>query len=315
MNWRTRTLIVVLTLAMVLGSASLAFAQGPTGAADSARAAVVRGEVTAVNDDGFTLAPGALRTLALRTLALRTPAPGALRKTPHSQEVTVVVTDDTRYRIPGVENPTLADVQVGMFALVRGTWEDGVFVAQGVGAASLDEIRRRIIQGEVTAVALDSGTLAVDTRRGEWTVHTTDDTRYRIPGVENPTLADVQVGDRVIVAGKPDEDSDNTGTARLIAVLPKNLVKGRGQVTAIEGSTLTVETRRGPYTVVADEGTRYRARDIEDPSLADVQVGDAIFVIGLEQDDGTILAKVIGILGQMAPGVRPDRPDDATVAP
>ena len=284
MTWKTRTLIVLLTLVAVLGSASLAFAQEPT------RPTMLLGEVTAVGDDGFTL------------------------QTRNGREVSVVVTDDTRYRIPGVENPTLADLETGMFALVRGTWQEEVFTAQGVGAASRDQIRRRAIRGEVTAVDLDSNTLTVNTRRGEWTIHTTDDTRYRIPGVENPTLADVQVGDQIIALGRPDRDAEGQGTARLIAVVPKR-VKGRGRVTAIEGNTLTVETRRGTYTVVTDEKTHYRARDIEDPSLDDIQVDDFIFVIGVEQSDGTILARGIGILGQVTPGDRLALPDDAPASP
>jgi hypothetical protein len=273
MTWKTRTLIVILTLTMLLPAvgASTAFAQEPT------RPEVLRGEVTAVSDEGFTL------------------------KTRSGQEVGMVVTSDTRYRIPGAESPSLADVQVGMLALVRGTWsEDEIFVAQGVGAGNREQIRRWVIRrhtirGEVTAVDLDSGTLTVDTQRGEWTVHTTDDTRYRIPDVEGPTLADVQVGDRITVAGRPDEEGDNAGTARIVAVLPK-LVKGHGQVISVEGNTLTVDTQCGTYTIVTDEATRYRARHIADPSLDDIQVNDVIFVIGVEQDDGTILAKGIGIL-------------------
>jgi hypothetical protein len=262
-------MIVVLTLAIVLGSAPLAFAQEPT------RPGVLRGQVTAVSDDGFTL------------------------KTLRGQTVTVVVTDDTRYRIPGVEDPSLADVKVGMAVLVKGTWrDDETFTAQGVGAAEREQIRRHIIQGKVTAVDSDAGTLTVNTRRGEWTVHTTDDTRYRIPGVENPTLADVKVGDRVLVAGRPDKDGKNTGTARLIVVLPKDMVKGQGRVTAVEGNRLAVETWAGSAAVVTDQATRYRARDIQEPSLDDIQVGDAIFVIGVKQADGTVLAKVIGIRGQ-----------------
>ena len=284
MNWKIWTLSFILILAVVLGSAPLAFAQEPP------RPEVLRGKVAAIGDDGFTL----------RTL--------------RGQAVSVVVTEDTRYRIPGVEDPSLADVEAGMAAVVRGTWrDDKTFVAQGVGAAGREQIRRHVkvlreasIRGEVTAVDPASGTLTVNTRQqGEWTVRTTKETRYRIPGVENPTLADIQVGDRVLVAGKPDEKSERTGTARLIVVWPKNkvlreasMVKGRGQVTAIEGNTLTVETWSGMATVVTDEATRYRARDIQEPSFEDIQVGDTILVIGVKQSAGVILAKVIGILGQ-----------------
>jgi hypothetical protein len=371
MNWKMCTLIVAVTLAITLGGASTAFAQGPT---DQPAAQGLRGEVTAVSDEGFTL------------------------HTRQGDEVTVIVNDDTRYRMPEINEPSLADVQEGMVAVVRGTLnEDGTFIAQGVGAASREQFRRQLrrhaLRGEVTAIDLDSGSLTLSTRRGEWSIQTDENTRYRISDVDDATLADAQVGDEVLVIGKRDEEQQNAGTARLIAVLPQrvtgrgqvtaiegnvisvdtpqgeltlnttddtryrmadvedpalddvqvgdrilfagqpaesegdsvtaqliavvpeDMVRGRGRVTAIEGNILTVETHRGSYTVVTDESTRFVARHIADPSLDNIEVGNTIWVIGVMQEDDTFMAKGIGIAAPQGEDSRSAQPEDVTVVP
>jgi hypothetical protein len=275
---KTRVLtvmLVVLTLVAAFAGALPAAAQAPSDAG------VVRGEVTAVNNSGFTL-----NTLNGRTAA-------------------VAVTGSTRYRIPGIQNPSLADIEVGMVVQARGTWssDNTTFAAQNVVAATREVIRQHLVGGEVTAVDPAAATLALKTPQSvEWTIYTTDQTRYRIPEVQEPTLADVKVGDQVLVFGQPGnttrEGTAREGTALLVTVLPEGMVEGRGQVIAISGNTLTVETWLGSGTVTVDAATRYRARDIANPSLSDIKAGTMIAVIGIKQSAGNVLAKTIGILNQ-----------------
>ena len=55
---------------------------------------------------------------------------------PSCRSIQVVTGDGTRYRIPGVQGPGLADVQVGDRVVVLGRFEGGdrtVFLAQGLG--------------------------------------------------------------------------------------------------------------------------------------------------------------------------------------
>jgi Domain of unknown function (DUF5666) len=275
---KTRVLtvmLVVLTLVAAFAGALPASAQAPSGAG------VVRGEVTAVDNSGFTL-----DTLNGRTAA-------------------VTVTRSTRYRIPGIQNPSLAGIEVGMVVQARGTWssDNTTFTAQTVVAATREVIRQHLVRGKVTAVDPAAGTLALKTPQSvEWTIHTTDQTRYRIPEVQEPTLVDVKVGDQVLVFGRPGnttgEATAREGTALLVTVLPEGMVTGRGQVTAISGNALTVETWLGSGTVTVDAATRYRARDIANPSLSDIKVGTTIAVVGVKQSVGNVLAKTIGILNQ-----------------
>ena len=270
---KTRVLtvmLVVLTLVMAFAGALPASAQAPSAAG------VIRGEVTAVSDSGFSL-----NTLNGRT-------------------ANVTVTETTRYRIPGIQNPSLADIKAGMVVQARGTWssDNTTFAAQNVVAATREMIRQHLVGGVVTAVDPAAGTLALKTLQTvEWTIHTTDQTRYRIPEVQEPTLADVKVGDRALVIGRPGA-APREGTALLVAVQPAGTVAGRGQVTAVSGNTLTVETWLGGGTVITDDATRYRSRGIANPSLSDIKVGATIAVIGTKQSDGSVLAKTIGILNQ-----------------
>src|SRR5512146_1330029 len=188
---KTRVLtvmLVVLTLVTAFAGALPASAQAPS------TASVVRGEVTAVSDSGFTL------------------------KTLNGQATTVTATEATRYRIPGIQNPSLADVKAGMVVQARGTWngDNTAFAAQNVVATTREMIREHLVRGVVTAVDPAAGTLALKTPQAvEWTIHTTDQTRYRIPEVQKPALADVKVGDQAIVVGRPGATA-REGTALLV---------------------------------------------------------------------------------------------------
>jgi hypothetical protein len=77
-------------------------------------------------------------------------------------------------------------------------------------------------------------------------------------------------------------------------------------VTSIEGTTLTVETRRGEQTVLADENTRFRIPGVENPSLKDIKVSDRVIALGRRNEDGDFIAKVVGASkgGRLSPETR-----------
>ncbi|MEJ2210392.1 MAG: hypothetical protein P8129_15345, partial [Anaerolineae bacterium] len=77
-------------------------------------------------------------------------------------------------------------------------------------------VAQRGLRGEVTAIDLEAGTLTVETARGPVTVVTADETRYRLPGVEDPGLDDVQVGDRIVAAGRFESRDPLVFAARVI---------------------------------------------------------------------------------------------------
>jgi len=220
-------------------------------------------------------------------------------RTRQQGEITVLTDEQTLFIVPGVENPTVADVQVGRIVLALGQQEgDESFQASGVAVVSGVVMRRHVVHGKVTAV--DGQALTVDTPRGEQRVLTDDNTHLRMPGVENPSLADVTPGTWVIAVGRRNsENEDGSLQARSILAISERLQRHarRGEVTAIEDNVLTIETQRGEAQVMTDENTRYRALlSAKQPSLADIAVGDKVIVFGRRTEDGDALAVAIIVL-------------------
>jgi hypothetical protein len=124
-----------------------------------------------------------------------------------------------------------------------------------------------------------------------------DETVFRIRGVEEPTLADVEVGD--VVAGVVVKQDDDTLLAKVVAVLPpqNERLRGLGKVTAVGDDALTVEGRGGETrTIAVDDETVFRIRGVEEPTLADLEIGDVVAGVVIKQDDDTLLAKVVAVV-------------------
>ncbi|MBI3576695.1 hypothetical protein HY086_01495 [Candidatus Gottesmanbacteria bacterium] len=70
---------------------------------------------------------------------------------------------------------------------------------------------------------------------------------------------------------------------------------GSGTVTAKSGTTLTVSSGGKTFTVLTDDKTQFRFRFWGKGSLAAIQVGDTVNVIGKWQDDAhtTVLARLV----------------------
>jgi hypothetical protein len=76
-----------------------------------------------------------------------------------------------------------------------------------------------------------------------------------------------------------------------------------GTITAIEGTTLTVKSRNGQTAqVIVSDKTEYR-KGRDSAKLADLKVGDEIFVKAQKAEDGTWPAEVIGIRPAGAPNM------------
>lgn len=132
----------------------------------------LRGIITSIEDDTFGLA-----------------TPGRL--------VRVVTTQRSVFRIPGVEDPGADDLRFGDLIGVFGTWdaEEEVFVARVVRLMPRWPSHVRFIRGEVTGI--EGRTIVLDAWQPEVAVLTDGDRTFRIPGVEDPGLDDLQVGDWV----------------------------------------------------------------------------------------------------------------------
>jgi hypothetical protein len=210
-----------------------------------------------------------------------------------------ITTDEAIFWAPDVEDSSLADIQVGdqIVALGRPD-EDGSLAPKLVAIASAEELREYTVRGKVTAV--EGRTLVITIREGEKEVMTTSETYFHIPNVEEPSLDDIEMGSIITVLGQED---GSTFTAQILAVARARLQrKARirqnmvgGEVTAIEGTTLTIETRQGEKTILTDEDTRFRIPGVENPSLKHIEVGNKIIALGRRNQDGDFVAKVVGV--------------------
>lgn len=210
-----------------------------------------------------------------------------------SGERVLLTDEDTQFHVPDVEHATMADIQLDdrIVALVHAQ-EGGVLLAKAVvvlpeGAPAPIHFRGRVRQ-------VGESSLKVQTRRCAVIVTTTEATRIRVPDIQDPTLSDIRIGDTVLVIGRP------TGLcrieARAIGVLPAvspHRFVIPGEVMSIEGTTLTVQDPKDTHTVYTDEQTRFRIPDVEDPTIADVQVRDHILAIGEPTEGENLLARLI----------------------
>lgn len=132
--------------------------------------------------------------------------------------VTVAVDASTRFQVPGVPAATLADIKADMqvavqpfdasatkpATLVRAIGAKGVGGERGLGKGvrgmrEWNAFTRTGVQG--TVAAINGTTVTVTTAQGDVTVNTSNNTLFRLPGKANASLADLKVGDKVIVSG------------------------------------------------------------------------------------------------------------------
>ena len=153
--------------------------------------------------------------------------------------------------------------------------------------------------GGITITAIDGSNVSLKTDDG-WTrtIAVTSDTKITKGGA-TIAVADLAVGDHVRIAQERASDGTYTVTA-IIVVLP-SLV---GQVTAIDGDTLTVTQPGGTTaTIHVDSGTTYQVNGAAG-KLSDIKVGSFVVAEGTQRADGSLDADVVrsGFGGRMMPG-------------
>jgi RNase P/RNase MRP subunit p29 len=209
-------------------------------------------------------------------------------------EKLVITNEETRFRIPGAEEPSLEDISVGDPVLAVG-WPDekGNLLARVVAVVTGPQLQRHSLRGLVTSIEGD--TLGVTTRRGEIQVETSEDTAFRIPGVEDPGIDDLNLRDLVVVLGTWDAEQE-VFMARAVGLIPRwpsHLRFIRGEVTGIEDRTIVLNALQGEMSVLTDGETIFRIPGVEDPGLDDLRVGDRVGMLVARTEAGTLLAKVV----------------------
>jgi hypothetical protein len=247
----TKMLVSLVLVGMLLSVAGTAWAEESNGRG------ALRGQVSAIEGDSLLIT------------------------TPAGDEQTIITNERTRFRIPGVREPSIGDVEVGDYV---GAWgqrnEDGDLVASVVIVVPAELARRGyVMQGQVTAV--EGLTISVETGQGERVVVTHEATRFFVPGVEEPGIGDVSVGDPILALGRPDDEGNLV--ARVVAIITQRQVQRhtiRGVIRAIEGDNVGLLTRRGVVRVETNTETIFRIPGVGDPGIDDLHLRDLVIVVG-----------------------------------
>lgn len=249
---------------------------------------------------------------------------------------TVLVDEDTQIRLPGVEEATVEDIEVDKLLMVKGQ-VTGVGTMQAALISPPPGQRRlaerflrtlqqaRRLQGTLKGQVIEVGEeqFTVQAGENEVVVPVDDETVYRVPDVEEPTLDDI-APEQFVVVGLPREEG---AAAKAVAVVTERRMRRiiaeqqllrrtqrivcplgiRGEVVSIEEtapdeSTLILSTPRGEVTVKVNEETRFHIPDTEEASLSDIAEGDVIIVVGRPDISCPIDAQHIKVM--------PERPEN-----
>jgi hypothetical protein len=139
--------------------------------------------------------------------------------------------------------------------------------------------------GGIEITAVSGSKISLATVDGWTRTITVDDGTTYAKGADTIALKDLAVGDEIRF--QQTREDDGTWTIDAVAVIPPH---AGGNVTAISGSTITVERRDGSTaTIKVTSGTTYSVAG-EDASLADVEVGMRLMALGTTNSDGSLTA-------------------------
>lgn len=209
-------------------------------------------------DPGGTPTPGTINIIGkIVSITPADPAAAehviALQAGSGSLEVTTNAS--TQYKVPGVTAASLANFAVGDNVGVRATKVSDKLVAAVVSKIPskgiIPRIKQHAITGTVTAISVANITVQTP-KQGTVTVITNTDTKYKVPGVTDATLANVKVDDRIVAMG---EKTDAGLVAKLVAVMPKPPMHITGEVTQVSGNTVTVTDKNSnTFTITLPPG-------------------------------------------------------------
>ena len=185
--------------------------------------------------------------------------------------------------------PLLAAILVSLLVSGAALASDGTIAAASTFGG-------RLAYGDVSEIAEDGFT--VQSRRGgSFTYQINADTHFRSSEIEEPGFDDLQVGQKVLVAARPD--SAGILTARVIILLPAGFdpaqkfdVRARGEVTAVDvdANTFSILTPTGEDTTFSvDENTRFLGRAA---SLEGLQTGWTVGVAASDEG-GSLSARIL----------------------
>ena len=196
----------------------------------------------------------------------------------------VAVTDATKIRKDDAA-ATFADLMLGTPVEVEGTLNaDGSVTASEISIEDRNEAERIAFVGTLTQIA--GNTLTVD----GVTVHVGSATVI-VKGDTTLTLADLKLGDRLLVRGTVQADKSINATR--IRVLQR---EGEPEEMHVAGKVTAVDAGHNSFTIgdtviTTDAKTEFEGSGFH--GLADLKVGDFAFAEVIRQADGSLLAEEV----------------------
>jgi hypothetical protein len=275
------SLLVAALMLATVGVAAAAPAEAP-------RSDTVIGEVKSINGTAFTVT------------------------TKERGDVAIQTTDRTRFRAKDNANFSLSDLKVGDRVTVQGRWQDAKLQANVVILIPAN-LRDKAL-GQVQSIT--GSTLAIiKAEGGTLKVVTTAETKYHAKGIQNPTLADIKVGDIVAVIGQLNGDTLTASHVGFHTPREKIGPAARRKISAINGGTLTLQQPFGQTLTVTTDANTFVVKRGEDGmqviKVSDLTVGEGIAVLGVRSSDGKSIAAKVIIAGKgedAAPQPQPKLP-------
>jgi hypothetical protein len=169
---------------------------------------------------------------------------------------------------------------------------------------------------DITITAINGSDLSLKTDDGWTRTISATSTTTITKGGATITVDDLAVGDQIVFA--QDRATDGTYTVTAIRVVLPSVV---GEVTAIDGNTITVTQPGGTTATIHVDGSTTYAVNGATGALSDVKVGSFIAAEGTQRSDGSLDAAAVrtgdrGVKGPGFPGGRHGTQDpNASPAP
>src|SRR5713101_9513840 len=194
----------------------------------------------------------------------------------------VAVTDATKIRKDDAA-ATFADLVLGTPVEVEGTLNaDGTVTASEISIEDRNDAERTAFVGTLTQIAGNTLTVSgMTVNVGSATVIVKGDTTL--------TLADLKLGDRLLVRGTAQADKSINATR--IRVLQR---EGEPEEMHVAGKVTAVGTdnfRIGDTVITVDAKTEFEGNGLH--SLADLKLGDFVFAEVMKQAGGSLLAEEV----------------------
>ncbi len=238
-------------------------------------------------------------------------------------DYTVDITTETKFGFLGREKTSMEDWMSGDHVKIIGEKNEntGVVEAQYAINLSINPLLHRGLNGWLTAIDSEAGTVTVQWMDVEHVVNVTDSTRLVVPPNTEAALIDFKVGDRVRLRLLKDGTVENE--ARFMVALRRGselFLKARtrpfhAEVNSIivndDGSgSLEVTLGNNPHlvpgdvnnlfgvegdvkTVTFDANTKFVRRYNGTTEANEIMVGDQLLIVGRYNDDGTVSARLI----------------------